>query len=85
MIEHEVEAARQQFREALIHSNKTRKDIGDLEAAAAQFCQALRQMGMAPERMLVDAKQVIHGAIDGNNAPLAERAVLSCIQHYYRE
>ena len=85
LVEHEVEAARDQFRQALIHSNETRKDVGDLEAAAAQFCQALRQVGMAPERMLIEAKHVIEGAIDGHNAPLAERAVLSCIQHYYRE
>jgi hypothetical protein len=35
--------------------------------------------------MLIDAKQVIEEAIDGDDRPLAERAVLSCIQHYYRE
>lgn len=83
--EREVIAAREQFHQALLVSHKTRNSIGDLEAAAAHFCHALRLQGISPERMLIDAKQVIEGAIDGDNRPLAEKAVLSCIQHYYRE
>jgi hypothetical protein len=34
--------------------------------------------------MLVDAKRVIEEAIDGDDAPIAERAVECCIRHYYR-
>jgi hypothetical protein len=34
--------------------------------------------------MLRDAKRVIEDVIDGEDATMAERAVLSCIQHYYR-
>ena len=82
---HDVTVAREQFREALLLSHKTRGSIGDLEAAAAHFCQVLRRQGLSPERMLIDAKQVIEGTIDGDDRPLAERAVLNCIQHYYRE
>jgi hypothetical protein len=80
-----VSAAREQFREALRVSSKTRNSIGNLEAAAAHFCQALRQEGVSPERMLIDAKRVIEETIDDSNRALAEKAVLSCIQHYYRE
>ena len=83
--EPEVRAAREQFRQALLLAHKTRDSIGDLEAAAAHFCHALRRHGISPEHMLIDAKQVIELAIDGDDRPLAERAVLSCIQHYYRE
>ena len=83
--ERNVSEAREQFRQALLLSHKTRNSIGNLEAAAAHFCQALRGQGLSPERMLIDAKQVIEEAIDGDDRPLAERAVLSCIQHYYRE
>lgn len=83
--ETEVRAAREQFRQALLFSHKTRNSIGDLEAAAAHFCHALRRHGITPERMLIDAKQVIELTIDGDDRPLAEKAVLSCIQHYYRE
>lgn len=82
--EREVDAAREQFRAALLLSHKTRDSIGNVEAAAAHFCIALRREGVSPERMLIDAKQVIEEAIDGDNRPLAEKAVLSCIQHYYR-
>ena len=35
--------------------------------------------------MLRDAKRVIHEAIDGENVAVAERAVQSCITHYYRK
>ena len=83
--EPEVRAAREEFREALLLSHKTRSSIGDLEAAAAHFCHALRRHGISPERMLIEAKQVIESTIDGDDLPLAEKAVLSCIQHYYRE
>jgi hypothetical protein len=34
--------------------------------------------------MLVDAKRVIEQTIDGDDVPIAERAVESCIRHYYR-
>jgi hypothetical protein len=32
-----------------------------------------------------EAKQVISEAIDGNDLSVAERAVESCIRHYYRD
>lgn len=83
--DHEVSAARERFREALRVSHKTRNSVGSLEAAAAHYCQALRRDGVSPERMLIDAKQVIEETIDGDNRALAEKAVLACIQHYYRE
>ena len=83
--EEAISAARKEFREALIQSYLSRKDIGQMEAAAAQFCQALRRSGQPPERMLIDAKRVIEEAIDGDDVAMAERAVSSCIQHYYRE
>lgn len=82
--EEEVSKARLHFRDALIHSHQSRTSVGELEAAAAQFCQALRRSGQPPERMLIDAKQVIEEAIDGDDVAMAERAVTSCIQHYYR-
>ena len=81
----EVDTAREQFRAALLMSHKTHNRVAELEAAAARFCQALRRQGVAPERMLVDAKQVIDEVLDGDNVLLAERVVTSCIQHYYRE
>lgn len=80
----DVLAAREVFRSSLVRAHKARERIGDVEAAAAQFCQALRRHGHSPERMLIEAKQVIEGAIDDENRPLAEKAVTSCIQHYYR-
>ena len=81
----ETGVARDEFRMALLEAHRTRSQVGTLEAAAAQFCQALRRDGTSPERMLIAAKEVIHGAINGDDVLLAERAVLSCIQHYYRE
>lgn len=72
------------FRAALLRSHRTRGFIGEMESAAAQFCRELRRQGHPPERTLRDAKRVIHEAIDGDDVPVAERAVLSCIQHYYR-
>ena len=59
--------------------------VGEVEAAAAQFCREQRRQGHPPERMLRDAKRVIHEAIDGEHVAVAERAVQSCITHYYRK
>jgi hypothetical protein len=72
------------FRDALLRSHRTHGFIGEMESAAAQFCREMRRQGHPPERMLRDAKRVIDEAIDGDDAPMAERAVMSCIQHYYR-
>jgi hypothetical protein len=72
------------FREALLRVRHTRESIGEVEAAAAQYCRELRRQGLPPERMLRDAKRVIHDAIDGDDSIVAERAVQSCIQHYFR-
>jgi hypothetical protein len=74
----------QQFREALLRSHRTHGFIGEMESAAAQFCREMRRLGHPPERMLRDAKRVIQETIDGHDVPMAERAILSCIQHYYR-
>jgi hypothetical protein len=74
----------QTFKQALIRSHRSREFLGEVEAAAAHFCRALRNQGVPPERMLVDAKRVIEEAIDGDDVPIAERAVESCIRHYYR-
>jgi hypothetical protein len=72
------------FRQALLRSHRTREFIGEMESAAAQYCREARRQGHSPERTLRDAKRVISEAIDGDDAAMAERAVLSCIQHYYR-
>ena len=72
------------FRQALLRSHRSREFLGEVEAAAAHYCRALRQAGVAPERMLIDAKRVIEQAIDGDDVLVAERAVESCIRHYYR-
>jgi len=77
-------AVEETFRQALIRSHHSREFLGEVEAAAAHFCRALRRQGVPPERMLVDAKRVIEEAIDGDDVPIAERAVESCIRHYYR-
>ena len=82
--EQRPEDAEAAFRSALLRSHHTHGFIGEMESAAAQFCREMRRQGHPPERMLRDAKRVIHEAIDGDDAPVAERAVLSCIQHYYR-
>ncbi len=79
-----AETAEMHFRNALLRSHRTRGFIGEMESAAAQFCREMRRQGHPPERMLRDAKRVIEEAIDGDDVPVAERAVLSCIQHYYR-
>jgi hypothetical protein len=79
-----AEEAEQQFRDALLRAHRAHGFVGEMESAAAQFCRALRRQGFPPERMLRDAKRVIEQTIDGDDVPVAERAVLSCIQHYYR-
>lgn len=82
--EPEPNEAESNFRRALLRSHRTREYIGEMESAAAQFCREARRRGQTPERMLRDAKRVISDVIDGEDAAMAERAVLSCIQHYYR-
>ena len=77
-------SAQADFRDALLRASHTRESIGQVEAAAAQYCRELRRLGLPPERMLRDAKRVIEEAIDGNDSLVAERAVQSCIQHYFR-
>ena len=76
--------AEESFRQALLRSHRSREFLGEVEAAAAHYCRALRERGVAPERMLIDAKRVIEQTIDGDDVRLAERAVESCIRHYYR-
>ena len=84
-------AAEAAFRAALLRSHAAggargaMGHVGEVEAAAAHFCRELRSQGHPPERMLRDAKRVIHEAIDGENVAVAERAVQSCITHYYRK
>jgi hypothetical protein len=80
-----AQAAESSFRDALIRASRTRESIGQMESAAAQYCREMRRQGHPPEKMLRDAKRVIHETIDGDDIPVAERAVQSCIQHYYRE
>ena len=77
----QAESAEIRFREALLRSHRSGEFLGEVEAAAAHFCRALRKQGVAPERMLVDAKRVIEEAIDGDDAPVAQHAVESCIRH----
>jgi hypothetical protein len=72
------------FRLALIRSHRSHEFLGEVESAAAHFCRALRRQGVPPERMLIDAKRIIEDAIDGDDVPVAQRAVESCIRHYYR-
>ena len=73
-----------QFHDALLRAHRTHEYVGQLESAAAQFCRELRRLGHPPERALRDAKRVIELAIDGDDAAVAELAVVSCIKHYYR-
>jgi hypothetical protein len=82
--EPELNDAEAIFRRALLRSHRTREYVGEVESAAAQYCREGRRQGYPPERMLRDAKRVISDTIDGDDAIMAERAVLSCIQHYYR-
>jgi hypothetical protein len=76
--------AEEMFKQALLRSRRSREFLGEVEAAAAHFCRTLKQRGVPPERMLIDAKRVIDDAIDGDDVTIAERAVESCIRHYYR-
>lgn len=78
------EDAEERFRQALLRSHRSREFLGEVEAAAAHFCRALKRNGVPPERMLIDAKRVIDETIDGDDVVIAERAVESCIRHYYR-
>jgi DNA-binding FadR family transcriptional regulator len=73
------------FHDALLRARHRREALGEVEAAAARYCRELREQGVSPEHTLKDAKQVIHDAIDGEDAMTAERAVQSCIRHYYRD
>jgi hypothetical protein len=79
----ELAVARARFHDALVNSRVSRRDIEEVEAAAARFCEILRRTGHSPQATLIDAKRVIEEAIDGESKPIAERAILSCIQHYY--
>jgi hypothetical protein len=81
--ENELISARLAFRNALLELQETRKDVGEVEAAAARFCEVLRRTGHTPQATLIDAKRVIHETIDGESVAVAERAILSCIQRYY--
>ena len=81
----DIGQARSDFRDALLAANRTRNADRQLETAVATYCHGARLLGHPPERVVVDAKQVIEEAIDGNNARLAERAVSICIQRYFRE
>jgi hypothetical protein len=83
MTDDELISARLRFREALMMSREARRDIGEVEAAAARFCRALQRTGHTREATLIDAKRVIEEATGGENAPVAERAIMSCIHHYY--
>ena len=82
---HEVRVTRRQFRDALLQSHRTRGMIDELDAAAAHFCKALRRTHHTPEGMLIEAKRVIQGAIDDDDRPMADKALSSCILHYFRE
>ncbi|MEO8562769.1 MAG: hypothetical protein ABI601_11880 [bacterium] len=80
----DADMAEAEFRQALLRSHRSREFLGEVEAAAAHFCRALRERGVTPERMLIHAKRIIEETIDGDDAPVAEHAVQSCIRHYYR-
>lgn len=81
----DMKRAKADFREALLAANRTRNADRQLEKAVSTFCHGEKLLGRSPERVLVDAKQVIEEAIDGENARLAERTVSLCIQQYFRE
>ena len=83
-MERRAAEAEQQFHDALLKAHRAHGFVGEMESAAAQFCRQLRLQGLPPERTLRDAKRVIERAIDGDDVRVAERAVMSCIQHYYR-
>ena len=81
----DMNRARADFRDALLAANSTRHADVRLEKAVSTFCHGAKLLGHSPERVLVDAKQVIEETIDGDNARLAERTVSTCIQQYFRE
>ena len=81
----DMQRAKADFREALLAASRSRNADGQLEKAVSTFCHGAKVLGRSPERVLVDAKQVIEEAIDGDNARLAERTVSLCIQQYFRE
>mgnify|MGYP001553404602 CR=1 FL=1 len=82
---HRRESATQAFRLALTHAHGSRMFVGEVEAAAARFCRELRLEGYPPERTVKEAKQIIRETIAGQDVAVAERAVQSCIRHYYRD
>jgi hypothetical protein len=79
-----MSAARLGFRDALLRSHRTHGLYDELETAAAKYCQVLRHQGCTPEGTIVRAKEVIDEAIDDQDRTVAEKAVLMCIQEYYR-
>ena len=83
----EIPTVESRLREALIalHKRRSADNESALDAAASDFCVALRDDGQSPERVLIAAKRIIASAIDGDDAALAERAVRSCIKHYYND
>jgi hypothetical protein len=79
-----VNAARLGFREALLRSHRKHGYYDQLEVAASRYCSLLHNRGCSPERTVVLAKEVIDEAIDDHDRSVAEKAVLICIQQYYR-
>ena len=77
-------AARLGFRNALVRAHETRAFLDELDEAAMEYCHVLRDHGCSPEGTLVNVKRVILEAIDDRDRMVTERAVLSCIQGYYR-
>ncbi|MEP6621874.1 MAG: hypothetical protein ABJE47_21300 [bacterium] len=75
--------ARSQFKRALMEMHTAHLSVDRVESAAAQFCECLRDAGLAPEQVVVEAKGVIEETIDGDHALAAERLVRTCIEHYY--
>lgn len=76
--------ARLRFHNALVQSHRLRGYFDELDDAAASFCVLLKHLGYSPEQTLIDAKKVIDDALEGHDIPTAERAVLMCIQQYYK-
>ncbi|HEX9484658.1 MAG TPA: hypothetical protein VF929_08750 [Gemmatimonadaceae bacterium] len=76
--------ARMRLHRALLQSHRLRGSFDELDDAASSFCLLLKQLGYSPEQTLIDAKKVIDDALEGHDIPTAERAVLMCIQQYYK-
>ena len=73
------------FHESLRRARHDRNDLlRRLESAAAHYCREMREQGCTPEHTVREAKRVIHDAIAGDDARVAELAVACCIRHYYR-